>query len=164
VQPSAFALPAEAAAPVVMVAAGTGLAPFRGFLQERRLRLEAGAELGRAVLFFGCTRSEVDFICEEDLAAHLRDGSLSELVTAFSREDPQRKVYVQHRLAERAADVRELLRGSGHLYVCGGTAMGRDVRRAVVDALCSPGGEREEAEAFVAQLERERRYVAELWA
>mmetsp|Transcript_64656 Transcript_64656/g.185927 ORF Transcript_64656/g.185927 Transcript_64656/m.185927 type:complete len:1248 (-) Transcript_64656:64-3807(-) len=162
-QPSNFALPADPATPVIMIAAGTGIAPFRGFLQQRRLMLKQGVLLGRAMLFFGCTRSDVDFICEDELARHLREGSLSDLVTAFSREDSQRKVYVQHRLQEQAATLRELILSfGGHVYVCGGTAMGRAAKEAVTGALLREA--QCDAEQYVSEMERERRYVAELWA
>jgi len=164
VQPSMFRLPPAPETPLVMVAAGTGLAPFRGFLQERRLLREGDTPLGEAILFFGCTRPDTDFICEDDLKAHLRDGELTEIVTAFSRVDPGRKVYVQHRVAERADAVhRVLVKGEGHLYICGSTAMGRAVKSAVVDALAEQMPHAGAA-AYVADMEQSGRFVAELWA
>lgn len=157
-------MPPAAETPIVMVGAGTGLAPFRGFLQERSLLREGGTQLGEAMLFFGCTRRDCDFICEAELSEHLESGALSELVTAFSREVPTKKTYVQHRVAERAEAVLRIVKDRcGHFYVCGSTAMGRAVKEALVGVLAQqmPRGE---AERFVAEMEKEGRFVAELWA
>mmetsp|Transcript_102038 Transcript_102038/g.264251 ORF Transcript_102038/g.264251 Transcript_102038/m.264251 type:complete len:1267 (+) Transcript_102038:55-3855(+) len=163
VQPSGFGLPPDPAVPILMVAAGTGIAPFRGFLQERSVLAEGGTELGEASLFFGCTRRDADFICEDELAAHRASGALTELVPAFSREDPGRKVYVQHRLVEHAALVSRTVEGGGHVYVCGSTSMGNAVKEAIIGILAS-GRTLPEARAMLAKLEQERRYVSELWA
>jgi len=162
VQPSSFSLPPDPTRPILMVAAGTGLAPFRGFLQERRVLAEGGTKLGEASLFFGCTRSDVDFICEEELVEHQKDGTLTKLVTAFSREDPENKIYVQHRLLEHADLVLRTIEAGGHVYVCGSTAMGNAVKEAVARVLAPAASD--EARARVAELEGERRYVSELWA
>merc|ERR1711933_636126 len=121
-------------APVVMVGAGTGVAPFRGFVRE--LGVEG---LGRrSLLFFGCTRGDEDFLYKDELRAALsgEPAALSKLVTAFSREQAE-KVYVQHRLREHAADVAALVREGGLIYVCGATAMGAAIRDELKVALGS---------------------------
>jgi len=164
VQPSNFALPSDSQVPVVMVGAGTGLAPFRGFLQERQALADAGCKLGEATLFFGCTHSDTDFICEEELSEYLRTGVLTKLVTAFSREDPQKKVYVQHRIGEHSAAVLSAVHErDGHFYVCGSTAMGRAVKEALVSVLAT-NLPQAEAAAFVADMVKAGRFVQELWA
>jgi sulfite reductase alpha subunit-like flavoprotein len=104
-----------------MISAGTGIAPFLGFLQHRETcQRTANAALGEAWLFFGCRHRSRDFLFESELNTHLATGSLSRLVTAFSRDQPGNKVYIQHKLREYSAHVfRILFEEDGFLYVCG---------------------------------------------
>merc|ERR1711933_190029 len=149
---STFRLPQAPGAPVIMVGAGTGVAPFRGFVRE--LGVEG---LGRrSLLFFGCTREGEDFLYKDELRTALsgEPAALSKLVTAFSR-DQSEKVYVQHRLREHAAEVAALVRDGGHVYVCGATAMGAAIREELQAAL----GSAEE----IGRLQEEGRFVEELW-
>lgn len=166
VRSSAFNLPPSVSTPVIMVGPGTGLAPMRAFCQEREAQLAAGAELGPALLFFGCRRSTEDFIYREELEAWAASGVLTELHTAFSRESDTAKVYVQHRLKEQAPRIWELVKHQGaHVYVCGATAMGSEVLSALATIAATEGGLSEaEALGFVQQLEHEDRLVQELWA
>jgi NADPH-ferrihemoprotein reductase len=167
VRSSAFNLPADPTTPVVMVGPGTGLAPMRAFCQEREAKMAAGEALGEALLFFGCRRSDEDFIYKEELEAWASSGVLTELHTAFSREASSgAKVYVQHRLKEQGARVWELIKeGGAHVYVCGATAMGSEVLSALATIAATEGGLTEtEALAFVQDLEHEHRLVQELWA
>ena len=101
VRPSFFTLPADPAAPIVMVGPGTGIAPFRAFLRE--LSTAAVPRPGHVRLYFGCRRPEEDYLYEGELAEHLRSGALSSLRVAFSRSKAQ-KVYVQHLVAADGAD------------------------------------------------------------
>lgn len=154
-----FRLP-EAGTDVIMVGPGTGVAPFRAFVQERR----ATGAAGRNWLFFGDRRFTHDFLYQLEWQDALKDGSLTRLDLAFSRDAPQ-KVYVQHRLWERRRDLVEWLDGGARLYVCGDAkAMAKDVRAALVAAFAdvkalSP----EAAEAAVATLEREKRYLQDVY-
>lgn len=145
---------------VVMIGPGTGVAPFRAFVQERR----AIGAAGRNWLFFGDRSFTHDFLYQLEWQEALADGSLARLDLAFSRDAP-RKVYVQHRLREAGRDVVDWLEGGACLYVCGDAkAMARDVRAALVDIFAdvkalSP----EAAEAEVAALERGRRYLQDVY-
>merc|ERR1712048_463932 len=86
---SNFHLPRDAKTPIIMIGPGTGIAPFMGFLQERRVLQGRGLDLGEAVLFFGCRSASHDFIYEEELKSFANDGVLSRLLVAFSRDDPE---------------------------------------------------------------------------
>jgi sulfite reductase alpha subunit-like flavoprotein len=94
---SNFKLPADASKPVILVGPGTGLAPMRAFLQERRFQQQQGQVLGECALYFGCRRRDEDYIYRDELHEYSQDGTITQLITAFSREQ-QEKVYVQHRL------------------------------------------------------------------
>ena len=135
VAPSTFKLPASGSVPVILVGPGTGVAPMRAFLQERRAlkqQLQAGAALPPAVLFFGCRSSEEDYIYREELEAAREEGVLSQLHCAFSRQGGEgSKVYVQHLIAREGAGLWQLLQGQqAHVYVCGATGMGAGVAAA----------------------------------
>jgi sulfite reductase (NADPH) flavoprotein alpha-component len=128
VQPSAgFKLPADANAPVIMVGPGTGIAPFRAFLQERQT---TGAP-GKNWLFFGDQRRATDFLYEGQLTAWQKSGHLSRLDLAFSRDQAQ-KIYVQHRMLENSAELFDWLENGAIFYVCGDASrMAKDVDTAL---------------------------------
>src|SRR4051812_27999828 len=126
-----FRLPDDPTQPVIMIGPGTGLAPFRGFLQERAHRKAQGAKLGPAMLFFGCRHPEQDFLYADELKAFAADG-ITELHTAFSRADGP-KTYVQHLVAANAEKVWRLIEQGAIVYVCGdGGKMEPDVKRALM--------------------------------
>eukprot|EP00611_Tribonema_gayanum_P027839 TRINITY_DN699_c0_g1_i2.p2 TRINITY_DN699_c0_g1~~TRINITY_DN699_c0_g1_i2.p2 ORF type:complete len:269 (-),score=115.23 TRINITY_DN699_c0_g1_i2:336-1142(-) len=161
VRASTFRLPADDSVPIILVGPGTGIAPMRALLQERRHRRARGA----AVLYFGCRSAQRDYLYRAELEAFLADGTLTALRTAFSR-DQAAKVYVQDRLREHGAEAWRLLRdGGAHVYVCGGTAMGADVAAAFADVAKDAGGlDDADAKAFMQRLHAEGRYVQELWS
>jgi len=122
-----FRLPKDDGTPVIMIGAGTGVAPFMGFLQDRKSHISNGATLGDALLFFGCRRPDHDFIYEAEFQSHIKSGSLTELHTAFSRAGDEKR-YVQHVLYEQREAVWNLLRKGACVYVCGdGSKMAPDV-------------------------------------
>jgi sulfite reductase (NADPH) flavoprotein alpha-component len=125
-----FRMPADPSTPLVMIGPGSGVAPFRGFLQERRL----GAASGPAWLFFGHRRRDSDYLYEDEWQAALNDGTLRRIDLAFSR-DQEQKVYVQHRILERAAELAEWIAGGAEVYICGDRAMGAAVEEALEKAL-----------------------------
>ncbi len=160
IQPAhGFRLPADSDAPVIMIGPGTGVAPFRAFLQERRAR---GAK-GRNWLFFGDQRRASDFLYEEELCAYRRDGLLTRLDTAFSR-DQEDRVYVQHRMRESSAELWSWLEDGASLYVCGAASMARDVDAALAAIIARQGGRSlGEAKAYLATLARDKRYLRDVY-
>ena len=143
-----FRLPQDPRVPLIMIGPGTGLAPFRGFLQERLALIGNGERLGESLLFFGCRHPDQDFIYGEELEEMVERGALGELVVAFSRLEPDQKVYVQHRLTERAEDVWRLLEAGARVYVCGDA---RGMEPGVRDALVAMKMQRSGADEAAAR-------------
>lgn len=157
---SNFKLPEDGSAPVVMVGAGTGIAPYRAFLEERE---ELGAE-GNTWLFFGEQHFTTDFLYQTEWQRWLKDGVLSRMDVAFSR-DNEEKVYVQHRMTERSRELFEWLEAGAYLYVCGDEKhMAKDVHQALVSIVQRESGRSlEEAEAYVADLRQQKRYQRDVY-
>ncbi|MEU8680910.1 bifunctional nitrate reductase/sulfite reductase flavoprotein subunit alpha [Streptomyces sp. NPDC048611] len=155
-----FRPPADPATPMVMVGPGTGVAPFLGFLEERRARGHRAPNW----LFFGEQRRATDFYYEDALDRLRRDGLLTRLDTAFSR-DQRAKVYVQDRMREHGAQLWSWLQDGAHFYVCGDASrMAKDVDRALRDIAVAHGGLAEEAAAgYVKQLAADKRYVRDVY-
>ena len=155
-----FRLPASADAPVIMVGPGTGVAPFRAFLQER----EATGAGGRNWLLFGDRHFHTDFLYQTDWQAWHKGGLLTRLDVAFSRDQAD-KVYVQQRLRERAAEVYAWLQDGAHVYVCGdATAMAPDVHAALRGIVAAEGRlDTDAAEEYLRELSRNRRYQRDIY-
>ena len=168
VRPSnvAFHPPTSPETPMIMACAGTGLAPFHGFLQERALQKEHGQTVGPALLFFGCDAPDVDFLYRDELKAWEAEGVVS-VRPAFSHQPEDEAKYVQDRLWRDRAQVEALFRQNAHVYVCGdGKRMAPAVRETFVHIYGEAEGvSLDEANAWADELERSStRYVADVFA
>lgn len=157
---SHFGPPADGAKDCVMVGPGTGIAPFRAFVQDR---IAIGAT-GRNWLFFGDQHRATDFLYEEEWEAWRAQGRLARIDTAFSR-DQHLKVYVQDRMRENAAELWSWIKGGGHFYVCGDAKrMAKDVDQALHDIIAGQGGMAPtEAADYVRQMKKDRRYQRDVY-
>ena len=155
-----FRLPADASRDIIMIGPGTGVAPFRAFVQERE---ETGAA-GRNWLFFGNRHFAQDFLYQTEWQAALKKGALHRLDLAFSR-DTSEKIYVQQRLHERGAELYAWLENGAHLYVCGdSTHMAKDVHAALIDVAVTHGGQSpDDARAWLADLMQQGRYARDVY-
>lgn len=155
-----FRVPQDDTVPMIMVGPGTGIAPFRAFLEERR---ERGAT-GRNWLFFGDQHRNSDFIYEDELSAMQSTGVLSRLDLAFSR-DQSEKIYVQNRMIAEGKQLFAALEEGGYFYVCGdATHMAKDVDAALHQIIKAEGGcDDDAADAYVNQLKRDKRYVRDVY-
>ena len=161
---SPFRLPEDPSVPLIMIGPGTGLAPFRGFIQARRAMQTDGTALGDAMLFFGCRHPDQDFIYENELKVAESDG-LIQLHTAFSRAQAER-VYVQDVLRQQQAQVWDLIQRGAVVYVCGdGASMEPDVRRTLTRIYAEQSDVSfGEAEAWMDEFASSGRYVLDVWA
>ncbi len=155
-----FRLPEASDTPIIMVGPGTGIAPFRAFVEHRA----ATGATGKNWLFFGDQRFTYDFLYQLEWQDHLKNGTLHKLDVAFSRDQPE-KVYVQDRIRERASELFAWLEQGAHFYVCGDASrMAHDVNEALIEAIISAGGrKREEAEAYIEDLKKSKRYQRDVY-
>jgi len=155
-----FKMPSDPDTPIVMIGPGTGVAPFRAFLEERE---ETGAR-GRTWLFFGDRRFRTDFLYQTDWQRWLKEGVLTRMDVAFSR-DTAEKVYVQHRMLEKSRDLYAWLMDGAAVYVCGDEKhMAHDVHRALAEVLAKEGGmSREDAEAYLENMQQQGRYQRDVY-
>jgi cytochrome P450/NADPH-cytochrome P450 reductase len=159
---SSFRMPGPAT-PMIMVGPGTGLAPFRGFVQERAAMRRNGDTVGRSLLFFGCRHPEQDYLYREELEEYAKEGVIT-LHVAFSRVED--RAYVQDLIRREKDEVWALLEQGAGVYVCGDASrMAPDVRAAFVEICREKSGRPQaEAEAWVAELEASHRYLTDVWA
>ncbi|MGG3450532.1 assimilatory sulfite reductase (NADPH) flavoprotein subunit [Domibacillus aminovorans] len=155
-----FKLPENPDTPIIMVGPGTGIAPFRSFMQERE---EIGTE-GKSWLFFGDQHFVTDFLYQTEWQKWLKDGVLTKMDVAFSR-DTDEKVYVQHRMLEHSKELFEWLEQGASLYVCGDEKnMAHDVQNTLIDIIEKEGNmSREKAEAYVADMQQQKRYQRDVY-
>ena len=155
-----FRLPNEDGAPIIMVGAGTGIAPFRAFIQQR----EADNLRGKSWLFFGERHFHSDFLYQLEWQKYLKKGYLEKIDLAFSR-DQNEKVYVQHRLAEKQAEIYNWLENGASFYMCGDMKnMAKDVQKTLLEIIQSQGGMSEEkAREYFKKLKKEKRFQADVY-
>jgi sulfite reductase (NADPH) flavoprotein alpha-component len=155
-----FRPPPHGDIPMIMIGPGTGIAPFRAFLEERRA---VGAK-GKNWLFFGDQRAATDFIYRDELETMRRDGLLSKLDLAFSRDQAE-KIYVQHRMHENAKELFDWLEQGAHVYVCGdANRMAKDVNEALHGVVQTARGvTREKAAEYMARVKAENRYQRDVY-
>jgi sulfite reductase (NADPH) flavoprotein alpha-component len=155
-----FRLPTSSDTPVIMVGPGTGVAPFRAFVEHRG----AIGKPGKNWLFFGDQRYTYDFLYQTEWQEHLKEGFLSKLDVAFSRDQPE-KVYVQHRMLDRSRELYGWLQEGAHIYVCGDASrMAADVHEALISVVEKEGGfARDVAEAYVEDLKKAKRYQRDVY-
>jgi sulfite reductase (NADPH) flavoprotein alpha-component len=161
VQPNKnFRLPADGSTPIIMVGPGTGIAPFRAFVEHRA----ALGSPGKNWLFFGDQHYTYDFLYQLEWQEHLKEGALTRLDLAFSRDQPE-KVYVQHRMLQQAKDLYQWIEEGAHFYVCGEAArMAHDVHETLISIVETQAGiSREAAEAYVENLKKTKRYQRDVY-
>ncbi len=155
-----FRLPQDANTPIIMIGPGTGIAPFRAFMQER----EATDAEGDSWLFFGNPNFTQDFLYQTEWQGYLKSGALSRISLAFSRDQAE-KIYVQHRIVEHGADVFAWLESGAHVYVCGDALrMAKDVEDALLDVI-KTHGKRDDAGAkeYLVNLRKAKRYQKDVY-
>jgi sulfite reductase (NADPH) flavoprotein alpha-component len=160
-----FRLPTDASRDVIMIGPGTGVAPFRGFVQERAAtRLMTAGANGRNWLLFGNPHARYDFLYQLEWQDALKRGELDRLDLAFSR-DQAHKVYVQHKLREHGRALFDWLQNGAHLYVCGdATRMAKDVHAALLDVIAQHGGKSaEDASEYLNDLQSQGRYARDVY-
>ncbi|MDR4946950.1 assimilatory sulfite reductase (NADPH) flavoprotein subunit [Neobacillus cucumis] len=155
-----FKLPQNPETPIIMVGPGTGVAPFRSFMQERE---ETGAE-GKAWMFFGDQHYVTDFLYQVEWQKWLQNGTLTKMDVAFSRDTDQ-KVYVQHRMLENSKELFQWLQEGAAVYICGDEKhMAHDVHQTLIDIIEKEGSlSREEAEAYLANMQQQKRYQRDVY-
>ncbi|WP_323840374.1 NADPH-dependent assimilatory sulfite reductase flavoprotein subunit [Photorhabdus africana] len=155
-----FRLPANPRTPVIMIGPGTGIAPFRAFMQQR----EADGAEGKNWLFFGNPHFTEDFLYQVEWQRYVKDGLLTRIDLAWSR-DQQHKIYVQDKLREQGEEVWRWIKEGAHLYVCGdANRMAKDVEHALLDIIAEHGGmDTEQADEFLSELRFERRYQRDVY-
>ncbi|KAJ5990147.1 hypothetical protein N7499_010674 [Penicillium canescens] len=166
VRHSNFKLPSDPSKPIIMVGPGTGVAPFRGFIQERAALAAKGEKVGTTLLFFGCRKSDEDFLYKDEFKTYQDQmGDSLKIITAFSREGAQ-KVYVQHRLKENAQLVSDLLKQKANFYICGDAAnMAREVNLALGHIIAEQRGlPAEKGEEMVKHMRSSGSYQEDVWS
>lgn len=161
VQPNKhFHLPESVDKDIIMVGPGTGIAPFRSFIEERAVTKATG----RTWLFFGDQHAASDFLYEEELTQYLQDGVITKLDTAWSR-DTDKKVYVQNKILENSKELFNWLDNGGYFYICGDKdRMAKDVHNTLIEVIAKEGSmSQEDAESYLNDLKKEGRYQRDVY-
>ncbi|XP_050492302.1 NADPH--cytochrome P450 reductase isoform X1 [Bombus huntii] len=165
VRKSQFRLPTRPSIPIIMVGPGTGIAPFRAFIQERDFARKEGKEVGDTILYFGCRKKDEDFLYRKELEEYVKSGTLI-LHTAFSREQAQ-KIYVTHLLEKNKEELwRVIGEQNGHIYVCGDAKnMARDVHNILLKVVMEKGKMSEsDAADYIKKMDSQKRYSSDVWS
>jgi NADPH-ferrihemoprotein reductase len=166
IRDSTFSLPTDASLPIVMVGPGAGIAPFKGFADEKAYLIKTGGEntYGEMTLYFGCKGTNWDNLYKEEFAQHQAEGILKEYSVAFSRET-EKKVYVQDLIQKNREQMNQLLfEQNGVMYICGSMAMGKSVLAKIADLAASYYKiDANEAQSKVEELEKTKKIIKELW-
>jgi len=164
VKPSVMKLPEDPMAPVLMAGLGTGMAPFRAFIQERAYQVMQGKKVGPMSLYFGSRSQYKEYLYGDELEAYHASGLLTHLRCAFSRDGPK-KVYIQHKLQEDMQQLHDYLgKSNGAFYLCGPTWPAGDVQDAITAAYVTVGGLSEaDAANAVRELKEHERYILEVY-
>eukprot|EP01113_Clastostelium_recurvatum_P044659 TRINITY_DN7567_c0_g2_i6.p1 TRINITY_DN7567_c0_g2~~TRINITY_DN7567_c0_g2_i6.p1 ORF type:complete len:845 (+),score=210.14 TRINITY_DN7567_c0_g2_i6:1403-3937(+) len=165
IKPSVMVLPSSHEAPVVMAGLGTGMAPFRAFIEERAHMRRQGHKVGPMALYFGSRSRHSEYLYGEEIDEYHRDGLLTHVGLAFSRDQAE-KIYIQHKITQDQVAMDDLLskRGDGHFYLCGPTWPAGDVQDAIVQSFQQCGGmQASEANDYIKRMKKEGRYVLEVY-
>jgi NADPH-ferrihemoprotein reductase len=158
-----FKLPKALDTPIILIGAGAGIAPLRAMIHHLNHSRTSGSSVGNNMLIFGCRSANHDFLYEDEVSQMLEQGTLSDVLTAFSRDGPN-KVYVQHKIEQHSAQVLTLINGGAAIYVCGSASMANDVRKALIAALVMHLKTTEDkAEWFFTTLRQAGRYAQDVW-
>lgn len=168
VRRSTFKLPSNPATPIILVGPGTGLAPMRGFIREKvkMIQNSENTPVGKILLFYGCRNRKEDFLYKNEWPEYSKVlGENFELDTAFSREEPSQKVYVQHKIKARSKEINELLEKGAFIYVCGDASrMARDVQNTFVEILIKERGiTSDRAAELIRSFKVQNRYQEDVW-
>lgn len=166
VRKSQFRIPFKPSTPIIMVGPGTGIAPFRGFIQERDYLKKQEKVVGDTILYFGCRHKEQDFLYREELEEYCNNKTLTKLHVAFSR-DTDKKVYVQHLLKENKDEVWQVIESGGHFYICGdATRMARDVNETLLSIImeCGKFTDKSYATDYIKKMQARGRYSCDVWS
>ncbi|HVC34236.1 MAG TPA: hypothetical protein VNL16_12065 [Chloroflexota bacterium] len=160
---STFRLPDDPGTPLIMVGPGTGLAPFRGFLQERAAEKARGTAIGKSIVFFGCRNPDQDVLYRDELEQFVQQG-VTELFTAFSRVPGQKKTYVQDRIKENSVGVWQMIQTGAIIYVCSDAGRMAQVQQAFAAVYRKEtGNDKAAADRRLATLLAEGHYRADVW-
>ena len=168
VRRSTFKLPNSPSVPVILIGPGTGIAPFRGFVRERvTQKKNQDVKIGKTLVYYGCRNENEDFLYKEEWPQYAQVlGDSFEMHTAFSRKDPNAKLYVQHKVAENGKEINRLLeQEKAYIYVCGDALkMARDVQKALTKVIAEERGVSEERAAeLIRSLKTQNRYQEDVW-
>jgi len=159
-----FHLPSDLTKPIVMIGAGTGLAPFMGYMEGLRQAKNSGVRLADNALFFGCRKSSEDYIYKDEISAFVKDGTIKHAVVSFSRDDPEKVKYVQHSCMDQSKLVWQLIKEGAYFYICGSKQMRADVKAEVTKVIMKESGmNATETSHCVLGLWASKHYVEDVW-